>query len=455
MLSIADWIERGTMTGSTLHNIVLVLLGGSWSATRRSGPARTGCARTGARTGCGDAGAGAAGSLHSRRCAAGARLRSVGVPRSADRRRSWVDSPGSRKHRYALVDRHRPALTCADGQATVTDLRSLLTPLASSRVTVAAPATPVLLPADDAKEMAAAVGAALDNVAQHAGRDARSWVLLEQERAQGRDLVLVTVRDNGPGLPPQRLAEAAAQGRLGVAQSIQGRLRDLGGEAIVTSTPGRAPRSSSGCPSSTDVAMGDQIWVLVADDHPMWRDAVARDLDEAGYLVCATAANGVEAVRRAAATSPQVVVMDLQMPGLNGVEAIRNIVAADPTVRVLVLSASGEHDDVLDAVKAGATGYLIKSASRPELLDAVGRTAADEPVFTPGLAGLVLGEYRRLAGLPTTASDADEAGADAPRLTERETEVLRLVAKGLSYKQIAERLVLSHRTVHRTTSRTR
>jgi DNA-binding NarL/FixJ family response regulator len=191
--------------------------------------------------------------------------------------------------------------------------------------------------------------------------------------------------------------------------------------------------------------MGDQIRVLVADDHPMWRDAVARDLDEAGYLVCATAANGVEAVRRAAATSPQVVVMDLQMPGLNGVEAIRSIVAADPTVRVLVLSASGEHDDVLDAVKAGATGYLIKSASRPELLDAVGRTAADEPVFTPGLAGLVLGEYRRLAGLPTTASDPAEA--DAPRLTERETEVLRLVAKGLSYKQIAERLVLSHRTV--------
>jgi DNA-binding NarL/FixJ family response regulator len=193
--------------------------------------------------------------------------------------------------------------------------------------------------------------------------------------------------------------------------------------------------------------MRDQIRVLVADDHPMWRDAVARDLDEAGYLVCATAANGVEAVRRAAATSPQVVVMDLQMPGLNGVEAIRSIVATDPTVRVLVLSASGEHDDVLDAVKAGATGYLIKSASRPELLDAVGRTAADEPVFTPGLAGLVLGEYRRLAGLPTTASDPAEAGADAPCLTERETEVLRLVAKGLSYKQIAERLVLSHRTV--------
>jgi DNA-binding NarL/FixJ family response regulator len=139
--------------------------------------------------------------------------------------------------------------------------------------------------------------------------------------------------------------------------------------------------------------------------------------------------------------------MDLQMPGLSGVEAIRSIVAADPTVRVLVLSASGEHDDVLEAVKAGATGYLVKSASRPELLDAVRRTAADEPVFTPGLAGLVLGEYRRLAGLSRTVGDPQGAGPDAPRLTERETEVLRLVAKGLSYKQIAERLVLSHRTV--------
>jgi DNA-binding NarL/FixJ family response regulator len=118
------------------------------------------------------------------------------------------------------------------------------------------------------------------------------------------------------------------------------------------------------------------------------------------------------------------------------------LTAVDPTVRVLVLSASGEHADVLEAVKAGATGYLVKSASREELLDAVSRTALGEAVFTPGLAGLVLGEYRRLASEPPEPS-----APEAPRLTERETEVLRLVAKGLSYRQIAERLVLSHRTV--------
>ena len=97
--------------------------------------------------------------------------------------------------------------------------------------------------------------------------------------------------------------------------------------------------------------------------------------------------------------------------------------------------------DVLDAVKAGATGYLLKSAAREEFLDAVRRTGEGDAVFTPGLAGLVLGEYRRLASAPAREDDG------APRLTERETEVLRLVAKGLTYKQIAQRLVLSHRTV--------
>ncbi len=182
------------------------------------------------------------------------------------------------------------------------------------------------------------------------------------------------------------------------------------------------------------------IRVMVVDDHPMWRDAVERDLASAGFEVVATAANGTEALNRAPAARPDVVVLDLQIPAPNGVEVTAALVKADPTRRVLILSASGEQDDVLDAVKAGATGYLVKSASREELLEAVTRVAQGDTVFTPGLAGLVLGEYRRL-------SDAPAPAADTPRLTERETEVLRLVAKGLSYKQIAERLFLSHRTV--------
>ncbi|WKK22376.1 response regulator transcription factor [Streptomyces olivoreticuli] len=186
------------------------------------------------------------------------------------------------------------------------------------------------------------------------------------------------------------------------------------------------------------------VKVMVVDDHPMWRDAVARDLAAAGFDVVATAGDGPQAVRRARAAAPDVLVLDLNLPGLPGVAVCKELVGENPALRVLVLSASGEHADVLEAVKSGATGYLLKSASTEELLDAVRRTAAGDPVFTPGLAGLVLGEYRRLAADPAPAAPDEPK---APRLTDRETEVLRLVAKGLSYKQIAERLVISHRTV--------
>ncbi|NYG56275.1 DNA-binding NarL/FixJ family response regulator [Nocardioides perillae] len=186
---------------------------------------------------------------------------------------------------------------------------------------------------------------------------------------------------------------------------------------------------------------GVPLRVMVVDDHPMWRDAVERDLASAGFEVVAVAADGHQAIARFPAARPQVVVLDLQLPGPGGVEVTGEVLRHDPSARVLVLSASGEQADVLAAVKAGATGYLVKSASREELLDAVRRVAAGDTVFTPGLAGLVLGEFRRLADGPAALDP------DAPRLTERETEVLRLVAKGLSYKQVAERLVVSHRTV--------
>ena len=181
----------------------------------------------------------------------------------------------------------------------------------------------------------------------------------------------------------------------------------------------------------------EHIRVMVVDDHPMWRDGVRADLERDGTArVVAEASDGGEAIEWARGAMPELVVVDLNLPVVGGVEATRRIAEELPHVRILVLSASGEERDVLEAVKAGASGYLLKSATGAEVADAVRRVAAGEPVFTPSLAALVLGEFRRL-------SDRDPA---EPTLSPRENEVLRLVAKGYTYRDIAERLFISVRT---------
>ncbi|GAA6525743.1 response regulator transcription factor [Intrasporangium sp. DVR] len=185
------------------------------------------------------------------------------------------------------------------------------------------------------------------------------------------------------------------------------------------------------------------IRVVVADDHPMWRDAVARDLADAGFDVVATADDGRSAVNRSRATQPDVLVLDLNLPGLTGPEVCATLSADSRSPRILILSASGDAQDVLDAVKAGALGYLVKSAGRDEFLAAVRSTAAGEPVFTAGLAGLVLGEFRRVRA----QTPKDNPRRAVPELTDRETEILKYVATGMGYKEIAAALFLSHRTV--------
>ena len=184
----------------------------------------------------------------------------------------------------------------------------------------------------------------------------------------------------------------------------------------------------------------DRVRVLVVDDHPVWRDGVRGDLDSSGRaVVVAEAPDGGDAIQRARETMPDVVLMDLNLPTVRGVDAIRRIVEESPHVKVLVLSATGEEADVLEAVKVGASGYLLKSATASEIVDAVVRVRAGEAVFSANLAGLVLGEFRRMSGAV--------AGSSEPGLTPRETEVLKLVAKGYTYREIADKLFISVKTV--------
>ncbi len=135
------------------------------------------------------------------------------------------------------------------------DLRALLTPLAGARVTVAAPGTPVLLPGRAASELGAAVGAALDNVRRHAGDTAQAWILVEDEA----DAVVVSVRDDGPGFAAERLGQAEQEGRLGVSQSIRGRLRDLGGSAEISSAPGQGTEVELRVPRQIDKSAKEKV----------------------------------------------------------------------------------------------------------------------------------------------------------------------------------------------------
>ncbi len=184
--------------------------------------------------------------------------------------------------------------------------------------------------------------------------------------------------------------------------------------------------------------MTEKIRVLVVDDHPVWRDGVRSDLESSGIAeVVGEASDGGQAIERAREVMPEVVLMDLQMPTVSGVEATRGIVEESPHVKVLVLSASAEEPDVLEAVKAGASGYLLKSSTSEEVVSAVARVHEGEPVFTPSLAGLVLSEFRRIS----------RKEPDEPDLTPRENEVLKLVAKGYTYREIGERLFISTKTV--------
>ena len=175
------------------------------------------------------------------------------------------------------------------------------------------------------------------------------------------------------------------------------------------------------------------VRVVLADDHPIWRDGVRADLGP-GFEVVGEAGSADEAIEVIRSTRPDLVVCDLRMPGGGGIAVAR---ACGEETRVVVLTVSEQERDLLDAVAAGAVGYLTKSTPGDELREALRRAAAGEPVFSPSLAMLVLGEFRRLSRQATGSSP----------LTEREREVLQYVARGYSYRQIGEQLHIAAKTV--------
>ncbi|GIH80882.1 response regulator transcription factor [Planobispora longispora] len=188
----------------------------------------------------------------------------------------------------------------------------------------------------------------------------------------------------------------------------------------------------------------ETIRVLLADDHPVYRDGLAVLLGSIpGIEVAGTAADGAEAVERAADLQPDVIVMDVRMPGLDGIEATRRIVADSPHIGVVVLTMSEEDATLFAAMRAGARGYLLKGAGQAEIVRAITAVAHGETIFGPAVASRVAEFFQN-----STVAD----NPVFPQLTSREREILALVAAGRSNAQIASALFLSPKTVRNNVS---
>ena len=189
------------------------------------------------------------------------------------------------------------------------------------------------------------------------------------------------------------------------------------------------------------------VRVLVVDDHPLFRDGVVTALAGADDLeIVGEAGDVASAIAATGELGPDVVLMDLNLPDGSGIEAVRELAARHPDVRVLVMTMSTDDDAVVAAMRAGARGYVVKGASRRDLVESVRAVAAGGAVFSPVVADRLAGYFTGLAAVP---------GREAfPQLTDREREVLELLAQGLDNRGIARALFLSDKTVRNHVSNT-
>ena len=191
------------------------------------------------------------------------------------------------------------------------------------------------------------------------------------------------------------------------------------------------------------MAESERIRVLIVDDHALFRRGLMLVLEsEDGIEVVGEADDGEDEIAKAEQLAPDVVLMDVRMPRISGIEATRRLAEALPTTKIIMLTVSDEEEDLYEAIKAGATGYLLKEISIEEVADAVRAVTQGQTLISPSMASKLIAEFTNLAKRAT-----DRQQVPVPRLTERELDVLRLVAQGITNREIAEQLFIAENTV--------
>ncbi len=284
-----------------------------------------------------------------------------------------------------------------------------------------------------------------EGVWERALRDlAEQTTTSERNRSDREPWICLVIEDTGSGFVRAQQPVSGDQG-YGL-HSMHDRVSEIGGRLQVDSAPGAGTRVIVHMPlRRPETTFEQSLRVMIADDHPLFLEGIRSMLIARGMVVVGTATDGLQAIEQARMLRPDVILMDIEMPYCTGLEALRQIKQEQPGVQVVMLTVSAEDDYLFEAMRSGASGYLLKGLDADDFFSLLAGLKHGEVALSPGLASRILREF--VVQDTTTEGGGDQKSRDAYGLSSRQREILQLVAQGCTYKQVGATLNLSERTI--------